>query len=59
MALVAYSLLCLSCESENNFMKEPLHIIHLEDDLMDASMLEAILSTEQIPCKIQSRLQPP
>ncbi len=34
-------------------MKEPLHILHLEDDLMDASMLEAILSSEKIPCQIK------
>src|SRR5258708_20448473 len=34
-------------------MKAPLHILHLEDDSMDAAMLEAILETEKISCEIK------
>src|ERR1700728_1094481 len=46
----------VDCEDPRNSsdvpMKSPLYILHLEDDLMDASMLEAILATEQIASKI-------
>jgi PAS domain S-box-containing protein len=33
-------------------MKEPLHILHLEDDSMDASLVAAILKGEKISCEI-------
>src|SRR3984957_502394 len=50
------SYVCTTCDgsriSNDVQMKSPLYILHLEDDLMDASMLEAILETEQISSKI-------
>jgi PAS domain S-box-containing protein len=33
-------------------MKTPLHILHLEDNLKDASLIEAFLETEGISCDI-------
>jgi PAS domain S-box-containing protein len=33
-------------------VKMPLHILHLEDDLMDASLVEALLLGESVQCKI-------
>jgi two-component system cell cycle sensor histidine kinase/response regulator CckA len=35
-----------------NYMKAPLQILHLEDSLADAALLEATLQIEQIDCKI-------
>jgi two-component system, cell cycle sensor histidine kinase and response regulator CckA len=39
-------------------MKTPLHILHLEDDLHDAALIQATLEAEGVPCaitRVQSR----